>query len=72
MRAQLGTLAAVTVPTTYVWSDQDQAIGRAGAERCGAFVDADYRFVELTGISHWIPEEAPDQLANAIMDRVRG
>ncbi|MSX07199.1 MAG: alpha/beta hydrolase, partial [Actinobacteria bacterium] len=29
-----------------------------------------YRFVELDGISHWIPEEAPDRLAAEILDRI--
>lgn len=70
MHAGLASLPAVTVPTTYVWSDQDLAIGRVPAEQCGDFVDADYRFVELNGISHWIPEQAPDVLAEAIIARV--
>lgn len=71
MTADLGELPAVKVPTTYVWSDQDIAIGRAGAIDCGTYVDAPYEFVELTGISHWIPEEAPDRLAEAILARIR-
>lgn len=70
MRSDLGSLPAVTVPTTFVWSDQDAAIGRVAAERCGEFVDADYRFVELTGISHWIPEQDPEVLAEAILARI--
>lgn len=72
MKADLSSLPAVTVPTTYVWSDDDMAIGRVPAEQCGDFVDADYRFVELNGITHWIPEQAPDALANAIIARVQG
>jgi pimeloyl-ACP methyl ester carboxylesterase len=60
----------VTVPTTYVWSDADIAIGRIAAEGCGSFVAGDYRFVELAGVSHWIPEEAPDALATAVLDRI--
>lgn len=60
----------VTVQTTYVWSDADMAIGRIAAEGCAASVTGDYRFVELPGVSHWIPEQAPDQLATAILDRV--
>ena len=60
----------VEVPTTYVWSDGDTAIGRTAAEACANFVGGDYRFVELPGITHWIPEHAPDQLAAAILDRV--
>jgi pimeloyl-ACP methyl ester carboxylesterase len=64
-------LPAVTVPTTFVWSTADIAIGRAAAERCAEYVTADYRFVELEGISHWIPDQAPEALARAVADRVR-
>ncbi|RZU32959.1 alpha/beta fold hydrolase [Blastococcus saxobsidens] len=60
----------VSVPTTYVWSDNDVAIGRTAALACEEFVTGDYRFVELPGITHWVPEQAPEQLAAAILDRV--
>ncbi len=60
----------IDVPTTYVWSDGDVAIGRVAAEGCAQFVIADYRFVELPGVTHWIPEQAPDQLAAAILERI--
>ncbi|MFI0466615.1 alpha/beta fold hydrolase [Saccharopolyspora sp. 5N102] len=64
---RMDELASVTVPTTYVWSTEDGALGRAGALRCGGHVAAPYRFVQLEGISHWIPEEAPDALAEAVL-----
>ncbi|CAN5271224.1 alpha/beta hydrolase [soil metagenome] len=60
----------VTVPTTYVWSTADIAVGRVAAQRCAEHVAADYRFVELDGISHWIPEQAPDALAEAVLARL--
>lgn len=60
------------VPTTFVWSTEDSAISRAAAEACGDFVLADYRYVELEGVSHWIPEEAPRVVAEAVLSRVRG
>jgi pimeloyl-ACP methyl ester carboxylesterase len=60
-----------TVPTTYVWSDGDRAVSRAGAHATERFVDAPYRFVALPGVSHWIPDEAPKALAELILDRVR-
>jgi pimeloyl-ACP methyl ester carboxylesterase len=60
----------VEVPTTYVWSDGDVAIGRTAAEACANYVTGDYALVELPGITHWIPEQAPDQLAAAILDRI--
>lgn len=60
----------IEVPTTFVWSDGDAAIGRTAAEACANYVTGDYRFVELKGITHWIPEQAPEQLARAILDRI--
>jgi pimeloyl-ACP methyl ester carboxylesterase len=63
-------LPAVSVPTTYVWSTADRAIGRFAAERCAQHVSGPYRYVELDGISHWIPDEAPDALTDAVLDRL--
>lgn len=60
-----------TVPTTYVWSDGDVALGRKGAEATERFVKAPYRFEVLEGVSHWIADEAPDQLAELILERIR-
>lgn len=62
----------VTVPTTMVWSDGDVAVERWGPEHTGRWVDAPFRFVALEGVSHWIPTHAPEALAEAILDRVRG
>jgi pimeloyl-ACP methyl ester carboxylesterase len=53
-----------------VWSDGDVAIGRTAAEACADHVRGDYRFVALNGVTHWIPEQAPEQLATAILDRL--
>jgi pimeloyl-ACP methyl ester carboxylesterase len=60
----------VTVPTTMVWSDGDTAIGRAAVDATAAWVDAPYDLVVLEGVSHWIPTQAPDALADAILARV--
>lgn len=64
-------LPDVSTPTTFVWSTEDAAISRAAAERCGNYVTGDYRFVRLPGISHWIPDQAPEDLARAVVARVR-
>jgi pimeloyl-ACP methyl ester carboxylesterase len=60
----------VTVPTTYVWSDDDAALGRKGAELTERYVRGPYRFEVMTGVSHWIPEERPAELAALVVDRV--
>lgn len=70
MTRAFGDVPPVRVPTTYVWSTADPALGPAAAKRCAEFVDAPYRFVVLDGASHWIPEEHPDALADAILARV--
>ncbi|AOW92989.1 haloalkane dehalogenase [Rhodococcus sp. WMMA185] len=69
MTSDLDQTPAVTVPTTYLWSTEDIAMGRAGAEMCGEFVDAPYEFIVLEGATHWIPEQRPTELAKAILER---
>ena len=62
----------VTVPTTLVWSDRDAAITRAAVDATPRYVDAPYELVVLQGVSHWIPTQAPEAAAEAIIERVLG
>jgi pimeloyl-ACP methyl ester carboxylesterase len=71
-RSETGYAHKTTVPTTYVWGDADPALGRKGAEATARFVTGPYRFVELAGVAHWIPDVVPDQLAALILDRAAG
>ncbi|MEV1288839.1 alpha/beta hydrolase [Micromonospora sp. NPDC049679] len=64
-------LGPVAVPTTYVWSDGDLAIGETAALACAEHVRADYRFVRLAGVTHWVPDESPAPLVDAILARAR-
>lgn len=68
----LADLGPARVPVTYVWSDGDVAIGPAAARACAAHVAADYRLVTLPGVSHWIADQAPAELAAAIVERCLG
>ena len=60
----------ITVPTLQVWSDGDTAVGRKGHELSERFVTAPWRLVTLPGVSHWIPDEAPETLAGLIVEHV--
>ena len=62
---------AITVPTLYVWSTDDVALGREAAEGTSAEVTGPYRFEVLDGVSHWIPEVAPDALDALLLDHLR-
>jgi pimeloyl-ACP methyl ester carboxylesterase len=60
----------VTVPTLFVWSDGDVAITRQATETAHRYVTGPYRYAELRGVSHWIPEEAPDELGALLLDHL--
>jgi pimeloyl-ACP methyl ester carboxylesterase len=60
----------VKVPTTMVWSTEDAALSRRGAERTGRYVDAPYELVILEGASHWIPTQEPAAVAEAVIKRI--
>lgn len=62
--------APVTAPAMLVWSDRDVAITRAAAEANAAFMAGPYRLEVLPGVSHWIPDEVPDRLADLVLEQL--
>jgi pimeloyl-ACP methyl ester carboxylesterase len=62
--------SSVTVPTLFVWSTDDVALGRTAAEGTGAHVKGPYRFEVLEGVSHWIPDEAPEALSALMLEHL--
>ncbi|MDT5034342.1 MAG: hypothetical protein QOC94_4513 [Actinoplanes sp.] len=69
-RSELAGAGVITVPTTYVWSDKDPVVGLTAALRTADWVSGDYQLVALKGVGHWVPEEAPDALADAVLARI--
>ncbi len=47
----------------FAWGNRDRFVSRAAAGLCGRYVTGPYRFTELDGASHWLPEQAADQVA---------
>jgi len=68
----LTDVGAITVPTLYVWSDEDIALGRLAAEATVEWVTGPYRFEVLSGVSHWIPETAPAELNRLLLEHLAG
>ncbi|MFJ8074107.1 alpha/beta fold hydrolase [Streptomyces sp. NPDC096176] len=64
-------IGAIDVPTLYVWSTEDIAFGPAAAQETGRWVAGPYRFVTLEGISHWVPEEAPETLNRLLLEHLQ-
>lgn len=48
----------------HVWSDADAALGEYGARATQRYVTGPYQFATLPGVGHWIPEDAPQQIAD--------
>ncbi len=57
---------AVEIPTTLLWGNEDKTLGREQAELSSRYVYSDFRFCELAGVGHWIPQQASAALASEI------
>jgi pimeloyl-ACP methyl ester carboxylesterase len=56
----------VRVPTMHVWSTGDAFLGRRAIEATAQYVDAPYRLEVLDDVTHWIPELAPERVAELV------
>jgi pimeloyl-ACP methyl ester carboxylesterase len=61
---------AVTVPTLYLWSDHDVALGEAGALATAKYVTGPYRFERLHDLTHWLIEEAPERVTSLLLEHL--
>lgn len=68
--SSLQATPVVEVPTTFVWGTEDIAIGETAAHGCGQWCTGPYEFRELAGRGHWLPDEDPDAVVDAILARV--
>ena len=59
------------MPTLHVWSTGDAFLGRVSIEATRQYVDAPYRLEVLEDVTHWIPELAPDRVAELVTAHVR-
>jgi pimeloyl-ACP methyl ester carboxylesterase len=60
----------VRVPAQLVWSSGEGPVTRAAAELASRYVAGPFRYVELCGVNHWIPDEAPDTLAELVVEHM--
>lgn len=56
----------IDVPCVYIWSDGDKYLGRWAADNTAEWVTGPYRFVEIPGGTHWLPDTHPDRIADAV------
>jgi len=58
----------VTAPTLGIWSDGDRYLDGPRMRASGQLVKGPWRYEEITGASHWIPLDAPDELNALLID----
>jgi pimeloyl-ACP methyl ester carboxylesterase len=68
--ADTPSVGTIDVPTLYVWSTGDTALGREAAEATAASVTGPYRFAELDGVSHWIPDVASEAFDRLLLEHL--
>ncbi|MBC8743753.1 alpha/beta hydrolase [Lactobacillus sp. Marseille-P7033] len=59
----------VTVPTKFIWGNQDLAIARSGVERNRQYVSGPYQFVELDA-GHWFMEFNQEEICRQIIENI--
>jgi pimeloyl-ACP methyl ester carboxylesterase len=72
LAAPAGATTPIRMPTMYIWSTGDVALGREGAELTAKYVEGPYRFEILEGISHWVPEQAAEELGRLLLEHFAG
>jgi len=71
-RLERPNLGPAELPVTFIWGRDDPAIGPAAALACASHVapGADYRFVPLDDVGHWVPDQVPEVVAAEVLARV--
>lgn len=67
-----GEITPIRMPTMFIWSTDDVALGREGAELTANFVEGPYRFEIIEGVSHWVPEEAAARVNELLREHFAG
>jgi len=59
---------AIKAPTLQIWGEDDPFLGTQLTEGTEEFIDAPYRLEFIPNCSHWVQQEAPDEVNALILD----
>lgn len=60
-----------TVPTTFVWGQDEFAFGPESAQLTARYVAAPYTFKVVPAVGHWVPENATQIVTDLILKQVK-
>jgi pimeloyl-ACP methyl ester carboxylesterase len=69
-RGALRRRPPVAAPTLHIWGDRDVAFTREAIELSAEHVEGPYHLVELTGGSHWIPDEHWEDVDDLVLEHL--
>jgi pimeloyl-ACP methyl ester carboxylesterase len=58
---------AVPVPTLYLWGTADTMVGRTAAEATARHVNGPYQFEVLEGVGHYVTDQVPQRVNEALL-----
>ncbi|WP_052597715.1 alpha/beta fold hydrolase [Aureispira sp. CCB-QB1] len=58
-------IAEVQIPTTLIWGNKDQALGRQSVEATQQYMKGEYQLIELDA-SHWLVQDQPKEVWKAM------
>jgi pimeloyl-ACP methyl ester carboxylesterase len=65
------SVASVSVPTLYIWGDQDATVGQMAAELTAEYVTGLYRFVVIEGAGHFVVDQFPERASNLLLEHIK-
>lgn len=68
--SDLAAIGPVQVPAMLIWGTLDEAQGRTAAVNTANFCTGIYQFVQLTGRSHWLLEEVPNDVIALVSQHI--
>jgi len=60
----------VTVPTLYIWGEDDHSVGRGAAEGTAQHVTGPYRFEAIPGIGHFVTDQIPAAVTRLLLSHL--
>jgi pimeloyl-ACP methyl ester carboxylesterase len=63
-------VGSITVPTLYIWGEDDHSVGRAAATYTAQHVTGPYRLEVLPGIGHFITDQIPAAVTRLLLSHL--
>jgi len=60
----------IDLPTLFIWSDEDAALGPDGAMFTVNFVDGPYKLEILEGVNHWVTDITPEAVSQLLLEHI--